>query len=160
MGKLAARLGDMTAHGSPLQPGLGSNNVLIGGKPAWRGISAAQAAQLANLFKQGTENIAKAQLKATAAKGTPGAAAAELNHINTIKESAANMAKLMASFAADQHLCPVVSVVIPHGSGVVINGSSTVLINGLPACRQGDTIQETTAINTIALGEPTVLIGG
>lgn len=32
----AARVGDMTAHGTPLGPGLGSPNVLIGGMPAWR----------------------------------------------------------------------------------------------------------------------------
>jgi len=32
----AARLGDATAHGTPLSPGPGSINVLIGGMPAWR----------------------------------------------------------------------------------------------------------------------------
>jgi uncharacterized Zn-binding protein involved in type VI secretion len=32
----AATVGDLTAHGSPLAPGPGSVNVLIGGKPAWR----------------------------------------------------------------------------------------------------------------------------
>ncbi len=32
----AARLGDPTSHGTPLAPGPGSINVLIGGKPAWR----------------------------------------------------------------------------------------------------------------------------
>ncbi len=32
----AARLGDMTGHGTPLAPGPGSPNVLIGGMPAWR----------------------------------------------------------------------------------------------------------------------------
>ena len=32
----AARVGDMTSHGTPLGPGLGSLNVRIGGKPAWR----------------------------------------------------------------------------------------------------------------------------
>ena len=35
----AARVGDMTSHGSPLTPaapGMGSPNVLIGGMPAWR----------------------------------------------------------------------------------------------------------------------------
>lgn len=32
----AARIGDLTAHGTPLGPGPGSPNVLIGGKPAWR----------------------------------------------------------------------------------------------------------------------------
>ncbi len=33
----AARVGDMTSHGTPLSPGPGSTNVLIGGMPAWRG---------------------------------------------------------------------------------------------------------------------------
>lgn len=32
----AARVGDMTSHGTPLGPGPGSFNVLIGGLPAWR----------------------------------------------------------------------------------------------------------------------------
>lgn len=35
----AATLGDLTSHGSPLGPGPGSVNVLIGGKPAWRAMS-------------------------------------------------------------------------------------------------------------------------
>lgn len=32
----AARVGDQTSHGTPLAPGPGSVNVLIGGMPAWR----------------------------------------------------------------------------------------------------------------------------
>jgi uncharacterized Zn-binding protein involved in type VI secretion len=32
----AARVGDMTSHGTPLGPGPGSIDVLIGGQPAWR----------------------------------------------------------------------------------------------------------------------------
>jgi len=36
MGQPAARVGDQTAHGTPLGPGPGSPNVLIGGMPAWR----------------------------------------------------------------------------------------------------------------------------
>ncbi|HKU50710.1 MAG TPA: PAAR domain-containing protein [Nitrososphaera sp.] len=32
----AARIGDMTSHGTPLAPGPGAPTVLIGGKPAWR----------------------------------------------------------------------------------------------------------------------------
>ena len=32
----AARTGDLTSHGTPLGPGPGSANVLIGGMPAWR----------------------------------------------------------------------------------------------------------------------------
>lgn len=32
----AARVGDPTNHGTPLSPGPGSANVIIGGMPAWR----------------------------------------------------------------------------------------------------------------------------
>ena len=35
---LAARIGDLTSHGTPLVPGPGSLNVLIGGLPAWRAL--------------------------------------------------------------------------------------------------------------------------
>lgn len=35
---LAARMGDMTSHGTPLAPGPGSLNVLVGGMPAWRAV--------------------------------------------------------------------------------------------------------------------------
>ena len=36
MGQPAARLGDMTSHGTPLGPGPGLPTALIGGQPAWR----------------------------------------------------------------------------------------------------------------------------
>jgi uncharacterized Zn-binding protein involved in type VI secretion len=36
LGQPAARVGDQTSHGTPLSPGPGSVNVLIGDKPAWR----------------------------------------------------------------------------------------------------------------------------
>lgn len=39
MGLPAARVADMTSHGTPLAPGPGSVNVLIGGLPAWRAVS-------------------------------------------------------------------------------------------------------------------------
>jgi uncharacterized Zn-binding protein involved in type VI secretion len=49
----------------------------------------------------------------------------------------------------------------PHGPGVVIDGSTTVMINGLPACRLGDTILEPVGPpNKIVKGEFTVIIGG
>ena len=53
----------------------------------------------------------------------------------------------------DTHFCPV------HSPGKVIGGSKKVFINGYPACRQGDLIQEAKAINTIVEGYPTVSIG-
>jgi uncharacterized Zn-binding protein involved in type VI secretion len=36
MGQPAARVGDTTAHGTPLSPGPGCSTVVIGGRPAWR----------------------------------------------------------------------------------------------------------------------------
>jgi len=36
MGQAAARLGDMTTHGTALGPGPGCPSVLIEGRPAWR----------------------------------------------------------------------------------------------------------------------------
>ena len=96
----AARIGDMTSHGTPISPGPGSQNVLIGGRPALKAYS-------------------------------------------------------------DFHSCPLVSGNIPHVGGMIVPGSSTVLINNLPAARQGDTIPESGgAPNKISTGEPTVLIGG
>ncbi|MBD3884253.1 PAAR domain-containing protein [Phormidium tenue FACHB-886] len=160
-GRPAARLGDMTAHGSPLAGSPGSPNVLIGKRPAWRGITAAQAAQLAQTIAEGAQNIAEASARVTATAGTPAAGAAVVDFNRTVADAAASAASMITSFApADIHICPMVKLVVPDGAGVVINGSQTVLINALAACRVGDTIQETTSINTIIAGEPTVLIGG
>lgn len=95
----AARIGDLTSHGTPLAPGPGCPTVLIGGMPAWRA-------------------------------------------------------------GADFHACPLVNGVVPHVGGVVAMGSLTVLIGGLPTARMGDTIVEAGGPNVIAIGCPTVMIGG
>jgi len=86
------------------------------------------------------------------------------------------------------HVCPMVTVLVPHVGGpilppcstnvitgflpqarvtdmcvcvgppdVIVKGSTTVLVNGLPAARVGDV---TAHGGTIAIGYPTVLIGG
>jgi uncharacterized Zn-binding protein involved in type VI secretion len=60
---------------------------------------------------------------------------------------------------ADVHACPLVDGVKPHVGGVVALGSTSVLIGGFPAARQGDKVVEASAPNAIVLGEPTVLIG-
>ena len=99
MGQPAARVGDQTSHGTPLAPGPGSVNVLIGGLPAWRATS-------------------------------------------------------------DVHTCPLIDPPAkPHVGGLVARGSTSVLINGLSAARQGDQVTEAGAPNAILLGELTVLIG-
>ena len=48
MGQPAARVGDLTSHGTPLAPGPGSPNVLIGGRSAWRAASDFHACPLFN----------------------------------------------------------------------------------------------------------------
>ncbi len=93
----AARVGDLTAHGTPLL-GAGSLDVFIGNKPAWRAI-------------------------------------------------------------ADVHSCPLFNGPAPHVGGNVLAGSFTVFINNQPAARMGDSITEAGGPNSIAAGEPTVLIG-
>ena len=98
MGQPAARLGDLTSHGTPLGPGPGCGTVLIAGQPAWRADS-------------------------------------------------------------DFHVCPMFDGQKPHVGGVVTAGTTTVLIGGLPAARQGDMIIEASAPNAIVAGAPTVLIG-
>ena len=96
---LAARAGDLTSHGTPLGPGIGSHNVFIGKQPAWRAI-------------------------------------------------------------LDAHACPLSSGPVAHAGGVVMIGSKTVLINKMPAARQGDKVVEAGPPNSIAAGCPTVTIGG
>jgi uncharacterized Zn-binding protein involved in type VI secretion len=95
----AARLADLTSHGTPLGPGPGSPTVLIEGMPAWRAVT-------------------------------------------------------------DFHACPLVTALVPHVGGVVAVGSLTVLIEGLPAARMGDMVVEAGPPNAIAVGCPTVIIGG
>lgn len=51
MGQAAARVGDMTSHGTPLGPGPGCPTVLIGGMPAWRAGSDTHACPLVDGVK-------------------------------------------------------------------------------------------------------------
>ncbi|MGF1536514.1 MAG: PAAR domain-containing protein [Elainellaceae cyanobacterium] len=149
MGMPAARLGDKTAHGDPLKPGTCSPDVFISGQPAWRALSPAMVQKLLDIFKDTVKNATKA----IATANTP----AQAEPLKKMKEGVEELLKIMAS--TDQHACTIVKLVIPDGNGVVINGSTSVFINGLPACRVGDMIIETTSVNSIAKGDNTVLIG-
>lgn len=161
----AARTTDNVIHPLPpvLTPGPGSLNVLIGFLPAWRGIPLAAAAAL-QAAKAASDTTLQAAAAATAAAmGTPGAPAAKLAE-ETAKAaalSAMSSTIMSASAGADIHACVTPLPVPPHGPGVVIDGSATVMINNLPACRIGDTILEPLGPpNKIAKGEFTVIIGG
>lgn len=161
----AARITDNVLHPLPpvLTPGPGSLNVLIGFLPAWRGVGAAAAAAL-QAAKQISDTTLQVAAAATlAAMGTPGAPAAKTAEETAKATAATAMGSMItgAAAGADIHACVTPLPVPPHGPGVVIDGSTTVMINNLPACRLGDTVLEALGPpNKIVKGEMTVMIGG
>jgi uncharacterized Zn-binding protein involved in type VI secretion len=146
-----------------LTPGPGSPNVLIGFLPAWRGIPAAAAAAL-QAAKQVSDAVIQAAEAATvAAAGTPGAPAAYAAEQTAKGVALATLSTAISAMAgmSDIHMCTTPSPMPPHGPGVVVDGSMTVLINNMPACRMGDTIIEPLGPpNKIMRGEIKVFIGG
>ncbi len=161
----ARAFADTTSHPLPpvLSPGPGSLNVIIGFMPAWRGIPLAAVAALQAAKKVADTAIKVADTAATAAAGTPAGPAAKVaaEAAKAAALSAMSSAISAASMGADIHSCLTPFPVPPHGPGVDISGSATVMINNLPAGRQGDTILEAIGPpNKITKGEMTVLIGG
>jgi uncharacterized Zn-binding protein involved in type VI secretion len=161
----AARITDNVAHPLPpvLTPGPGSVDVFIGFLPAWRGVLAAAAAALQAAKQVADTTIQVAEAATMAAAGTPGAPVAKAAEEATKASVAASMGSAITSAAAgaDIHACMTPLPIPPHGPGVVIDGSKTVLINNLPACRLGDTVLEAVGPpNKIVKGEMTVIIGG
>jgi hypothetical protein len=138
-------------------------NVMIGYLPAWRGIPAAAAAalQAAKQISDTAIQVAEAATMATA--GTPAGPAAYAAEQAAKAASLAALGSAISSMGgmSDIHLCTTPSPVPPHGPGVVVDGSTTVMINNMPACRLGDTIIEPLGPpNKIVKGEMTVIIGG
>jgi uncharacterized Zn-binding protein involved in type VI secretion len=135
MSRPAARITDTVAH--PFPPALtgspGSLNVFIGGLPAWRGIPLAGAAALQSAKQAADMAIRTAEAATLAAAGTPGAPGAKTAEETTKATTAATMSSAIKGSAggADIHLCTTPLPLPPHGPGVVIDGSATVLINNL-----------------------------
>jgi uncharacterized Zn-binding protein involved in type VI secretion len=66
-----------------------------------------------------------------------------------------------AARLTDQHLCPMITVLVPHvGGPIVAPGCPTVLIGGLPAARATDMLTCVGPPDVIVKGSVTVLIGG
>ena len=153
----AARPTDFVAHPLPpvLTPGPGSLDTRIGMLPAWRGVPAAAAAALQSAKATSDAAIKAAEAATLAAAGTPGLPAAKTAEETTKATAAAQMGSMITSMAggADIHACTTPLPIPPHGPGVVIDGSQTVVINNLQACRTGDTILE-------AVGPPNKITGG
>ena len=164
----AARVMDSVSppHAPPtLGPGPGSPDVFIGYMPAWRGVPGAAAAALKTAKQASDATIKVAETASAAAQGTPGAPAAKAAEESTKAAAATAMGSAITAAAAasgaDKHVCSTPLPVPPHGPGVVIDGSATVLINGAPACRMGDTVLEAVGPpNKIMAGCTTVIIGG
>ncbi len=67
----------------------------------------------------------------------------------------------IAARVTDIHVCPMVTVLVPHVGGPILPpGDPTVLIGMLPAAKVGDMCVCTGPPDVIAMGSPTVLIGG
>ncbi len=160
----AARVGDPVSHPAPpVLSGAGSPNVFIGKQPAWRGMLAAAAPGLLAAKQSADAAIQAAEVATLATLGTPAYPAAKATEEALKAATAAAMGAtvMAAAGTADMHMCSTPLPIPPHGPGVVINGSATVRINGLPACRAGDTIVEAVGPpNSIANGAPSVTIGG
>jgi uncharacterized Zn-binding protein involved in type VI secretion len=65
-----------------------------------------------------------------------------------------------AARVTDMHICPLVTVLVPHVGGPITLGSPNVLIGGLPAARATDLAVCVGPPDMIALGSMTVLING
>ena len=161
----AARVTDTVAHPLPpiLTGGPTATTVIIGMLPAWRGVNPAVAAALQAAKAVSDAAIKTAEAATLAAAGTPGAPAAKAAEETVKAGAAAAMGSMISGAAAgaDIHMCATPLPIPPHGPGVVITPSATVMIQGMPAARMGDTILEAVGPpNTITKGEMTVIIGG
>jgi uncharacterized Zn-binding protein involved in type VI secretion len=66
-----------------------------------------------------------------------------------------------AARVTDMHVCPMVTVLVPHVGGPVLPpGAPTVLIMSLPAARVTDLCTCVGPPDVIIMGNPTVLISG
>ncbi len=163
--KFAARIMDPVLHPLPgmLQPGPGSFTVHIGSKPAWRAVPTAAAAGIQAAKKTSDAIIKGFETATKAAAGTPGAPAALAAETTAKATATTAMTSLFnaAGGGADIHACAtMVPPPAPHGPGVVIDGSPTVLINMLPASRAQDTVLEALGPpDKIMMGQYNVIIG-
>ncbi|HEX9929523.1 MAG TPA: PAAR domain-containing protein [Pyrinomonadaceae bacterium] len=161
----AARIADPVSHLLPpvLTGGPTAVTVIIGFKPAWRGIPLAAVAALQSAKTAADTAIKTAEAATLAAPDPISKATAYAAEQATKTAALASMSSAIASAGAgtDIHVCATPSPLPPHGPGVVITPSATVIIANMPAARQGDTILEAIGPpNTISTGCPTVIIGG
>jgi uncharacterized Zn-binding protein involved in type VI secretion len=142
-----------------------STNLTQGGAAAAaEGAAGAPGAATSQLATLNTTNGALTTTWTAASAAPGGQPAANQAYTEGIKAAAAVAATaVMAAMVgiSDMHMCPMPVPPPPHGPGFVTKGSSTVVINNLPACRQNDQVMEACGgADPIAMGCPTVDIGG
>jgi uncharacterized Zn-binding protein involved in type VI secretion len=65
-----------------------------------------------------------------------------------------------AARVGDMHVCPMLTVLVPHVGGPIALGCFTVLVGGMPQARVSDMAVCVGPPDLIALGSFTVLVGG
>jgi uncharacterized Zn-binding protein involved in type VI secretion len=66
-----------------------------------------------------------------------------------------------AARITDMHVCPLLTVLVPHVGGPILPpGGAVTLIGGMPAARVGDMVTCVGPPDVIALGSFVTLIGG
>lgn len=138
--------------------------VQAGVAAAMEGNPAAASAASTQVTTMMTTNVTLTAAWSAASAVPGGQPAANTAYTEGIKAAAAVAASAVMSSlpgAADMHICPLPCPIPPHGPGMVTQGSGTVIIDNLPACRQGDKVMEACGgADPIAMGCTTVQIGG
>jgi hypothetical protein len=133
----AARVTDPVSHPLPpiLTGGPTAITVQIGFLMAWRGVSPAVAAAMQSAKATSDAAIKTAEAATLAAAGTPGAPAAKAAEEATKAAAAAAMGSAISSAAggSDIHTCATLLPLPPHGPGIVITPSATVIVANFPA---------------------------
>jgi len=65
-----------------------------------------------------------------------------------------------AARIGDNHICPMITGIVPHVGGPIMKGQPNVLIGNMPAARVTDMVTCVGPPDTIVKGSATVLIGG
>ncbi len=67
---------------------------------------------------------------------------------------------MFAARITDVHVCPLVTVLVPHVGGPIALGAVPVLIGGMPVARITDMVTCVGPPDLVAMGSMTVLING
>lgn len=68
---------------------------------------------------------------------------------------------MMVARAGDMHVCPMITVLVPHVGGPILPpGCPTVMVGGMPAAVVGGMVTCVGPPDTLIMGSTTVMAGG